>query len=162
MINKSQISKKILKSGFTLIELLVTIAVIASIMAVLFPNFVGIRQRARDAQRKSDINQLQKALELYKMDKNPSSYPITSALSTCNVCLSSQTECSGNIYIRKIPCDPASPLGGTPTPYIYSRDTDILKYSLVACLENAADPDSDAVRAAACATNQSSITLQEP
>src|SRR3989344_6888197 len=66
-------------TGFTLIELLVVIAVIAMVIVVIFPNFMGIRQRARDTGRKSDLAQLQKALEIYKQDQNPQTCPTTGA-----------------------------------------------------------------------------------
>jgi general secretion pathway protein G len=60
-----------MKKGFTLIELLVVIAIIGMLSALLVPNFMGARERARDAQRKSDLKQIQKALEMYRQDQNP-------------------------------------------------------------------------------------------
>ncbi|MDP2672104.1 MAG: type II secretion system protein, partial [Candidatus Daviesbacteria bacterium] len=50
--------------GFTLIELLVAIAIIGILSSFLLSNFVGVRQRARDGVRKSDLRQIQSALEL--------------------------------------------------------------------------------------------------
>jgi general secretion pathway protein G len=58
-----------MKKGFTLIELLVVIAIIGMLSALLVPNFMGARERARDAQRKSDLKQIQKALEMYRQDQ---------------------------------------------------------------------------------------------
>lgn len=54
--------------GFTLIELLVVLVIIASLATLLTANFVGVRQRGRDAQRKSDLRQIQSAFELYRAD----------------------------------------------------------------------------------------------
>lgn len=52
--------------GFTLIELLVVIAIIAVLSSVVLVNLNNSRTRARDANRVSDIKQLQNALELYR------------------------------------------------------------------------------------------------
>jgi len=150
------------EDGFTLIELLVVIGIITMITALLFPNFMGARQRARDAQRKSDLSQIQKAMELFKLDQKPPVYPTTGAFpaSLCGQCWSSAADCGGNIYMHKFPCDPGS---SVPTPYIYARDTDTLKYTLSACLENAADPDADVTPIPSCSGGaNTSYTVHEP
>lgn len=54
--------------GFSLIELLVAIAVIATIIGLALPNFLGARTRARDTRRKGELNQLKTALQLYYND----------------------------------------------------------------------------------------------
>lgn len=122
-----------LSTGFTLIELLVVIGIISVLSAIVVPNFMGARERARDTQRKSDIRQIQKALELYKDDQSPNAYP-TGTLN--NMCNSTWQSPSGTVYMNKFPCDP---LNLTPTPYVYSR-TSQLEYILYACLENKSDP----------------------
>lgn len=121
-----------MKRGFTLIELLVVIAIIGSLSALLLPNFMATRERARDNQRKSDLRQIQKAFELYKQDQTDSSFPLT--LPDSGVCWSSGLGCSGNVYMNKFPTDPL----GTDYAYVY---TDSLNYQVVACLENIADND---------------------
>jgi len=151
-----------IQSGFTLVELLVVIAVIAMVIVVIFPNFMGVRQRARDTTRKSDLFQLQKALELYKQDQNPQTYPTTGALdsSLCGQCWSSGADCTGNIYMRKVPCNPG---GGAPNPYTYTRDeTDDFRYSVSACLENIVDSDRDPTPVPACDSTGTSYTVEEP
>lgn len=55
-------------NGFTLVELLVSIAVIATIIGLALPNFLGARTRARDARRKGELNQLKTAVQLYYND----------------------------------------------------------------------------------------------
>src|SRR5579872_5421721 len=60
--------------GFTLIELLIVLAIIGVLTGLLLANFIGVRERARDAQRKSDVKQIQTALELYRQDNG--TYPI--------------------------------------------------------------------------------------
>lgn len=149
-----------LKKGFTLIELLVVIGIMAMVIAALFPNFMGARQRARDNQRKSDLKQIQNALELYKSDQSPPVYPTTGALSVslCIQCWASAVGCTGNVYMRKLPCDPGS--GATPTPYIYTRNaSDTLRYTLSSCLENPVDPDRDPTPVPTCGV---SYTVNEP
>ncbi len=156
------------QTGFTLVEILVVVAIMAVILAVLFPNFMGARQRARDAARKSDLSQIQKALELYKLDQNPQAYPTTGALdgSKCGQCWTDGGigyPCpAGNVYMRKIPCDPGS--ATTPTPYIYSPNlTDNLKYDLTSCIENPVDPDNDITPIPTCAAQpKMSYTIHEP
>lgn len=151
------------QSGFTLVELLVVIGIITLIMVSIFPNFTGARQRARDNQRKIDLKNIQGALDLYKSDQNPPVYP-TSPFDPklCGQCWSSDGSCgvnnSSNVYMRKLPCDPA---GGTaPTPYVYTRNaSDNLKYTISACLENPIDSDRDTSNATGCTT---SYTIHEP
>ena len=64
-----------INKGFTLVELLVVISVIATLTALLLPNFMGARERARDAQKVQDLNAIKTALRLYYNDTQ--SYPDT-------------------------------------------------------------------------------------
>ncbi len=131
--------------GFTLIELLIVIAIIGILSTLLMANFIGVRQRARDAQRKSDIRQMQSALELYRSDTgqypaaggttslNSTPCPTPSALTYTNS--SSQT----STYMTQIPCDPLGSTWFNNGSYYYSSTGST--YLLVACLENSADTD---------------------
>ena len=60
--------------GFTLIELLVVIAIIGILSSVVLSSLNSARGKARDAKRKSELKQLQTALELYYSDN--SAYPV--------------------------------------------------------------------------------------
>jgi len=53
------------KEGFTLVELLVVIAIIGILATLLILQLGVARQRARDAQRITHINQIRTALEFY-------------------------------------------------------------------------------------------------
>ncbi len=64
-----------MKKGFTLIELLVVIAIIAILAIVGVTIFGGIPQRAKDAQRKSDIKAIVSAYEQH-FDNGTSKYPV--------------------------------------------------------------------------------------
>lgn len=56
-------------NGFTLIELLVVIAIIGLLSSVVLINIESARKKSRDARRLSDMVSIQKALEIYKIDK---------------------------------------------------------------------------------------------
>lgn len=129
--------------GFTLIELLVTISIIAILTALLTANFIGARQRARDGQRKSNLYQIQAALELYRSDNGIYPFPTMAPSPGCSTTNSSPVSLSGGTapntvtYMQSIPCDPS-----TNTAYKYTS-TDGTSYTLFACLENAQDQDID-------------------
>lgn len=143
------------KHGFTLIELLVVVAIIGVLSALLMSNFIGVRQRARDAQRKSDVHQIQSALELYRADIG--SYPATSSLSTCGKAVSLKSPDNATTYMQSIPCDPSS---GSP----YSYTSDGTTYTLISCLENSTDGQKDSTNnTSACdGTTGFSYTLTNP
>ncbi len=127
--------------SFTLIELLVVIAIIGSLSALLLPNFMGARERARDTQRKNDLKQIQKALEMYKLDQNPPLYPTpdTSCGSSCFPNSGNLWASGLNIYMNKVPKDPNRTQNNGA--YYYNVNNQNLTYTLCACLENSADSD---------------------
>ncbi len=138
-----------MKKGFTLIELLIVIAIIGMLSAMLVPNFMGARERARDAQRKSDLKQIQKAFEMYRQDQTPEDYPSTADLGTSlptdGYCFNStspylKSSCSNSdtIYMSKFPIPPNA---GSGEYYTYTHTSGELVYKICGCLENQADPD---------------------
>lgn len=125
-------------AGFTLIEMLVVIAILAGLVAILFPNFMEIRLRARDDQRKSDLRNIQKALEYYKEDMSPIIYPDDTTFMSLTSPWKSGT---GTLYMAKLPTDPGG-ICAAGTKYYYHRiSTDTLQYVLYACLENTSDSE---------------------
>lgn len=114
------------QKGFTLIELLVTMGIIAVLTGLSIFNFNQSRVRARDVQRKSDLGQLMKAVELYKNDQG--SYPPEST--------GFQTVLQSNEYIKKLFTDPKGDVDWRA--YEYKVDS-YGGYYLMACLENKAD-----------------------
>jgi prepilin-type N-terminal cleavage/methylation domain-containing protein len=54
-----------MKKSFTLIELLVVIAIIGLLSSVVLVSLNGVRAKARDAKRVSDMKQIVMALDLY-------------------------------------------------------------------------------------------------
>lgn len=63
------------RSGFTIVEILVVIVIIAILAAIVIVSYNGIQARNRDAQRKTDIANIIKALELYYADNGE--YPLS-------------------------------------------------------------------------------------
>lgn len=123
-----------INKAFTLIELLVVISIIASLLAVGVPNFIGMRQRGRDSKRKVDLKEIQSALELYKLNQNPPSYPD----SLPNPKTLWEDTSTGTVYMKLVPADPLS--SSSNKKYYYKKSTSSgIEYDLYACLENQAD-----------------------
>ena len=155
-----KLKTKKFNKGFTLIELLIVIAIIGVLATLLMVNFVGVRQRARDAQRKSDLRQIQSALEIYRSDN--SSYPNgTSSVAELFTCppqpspaaCTGSANCFGNstcstIYMKSVPTDPS---GGGYDGGNYYYQSSGSTYTLEACLENSGDSQG-------ASTNPSGIT----
>ena len=152
MISKRQTSNfklQIGSRGFTLIELLIVIVIIGILSTVVIANFVGIRARARDAQRKSDLRQIQTALQLYYSDNG--FYPINDEDLDCGDSFANDDDTV--TYMREVPCDPigenvsyhynprATNAGGTCSEA--ETGTICESYELYACLENGSDADTD-------------------
>lgn len=159
-ICKLKIKNLKFQRGFTLIELLVVIAIISILATLLVANFNAGRERARDAQRKSDLKNIQTALRLFYNDKTV--YPVTTGapnyrISGCGTATSGitgLTECApglpwttdGVTYMSNLPGEPLS--GGAP--YYYTRSaTDGDVFTLAACLENRSDDRGVATTAVA-------------
>lgn len=102
--------------GFTIVELLIVIVVIAILAAITVVAYNGIQKRASDAQRRSDLTAIAKALELYYIDNNR--YPAGSGSTTINASWSTTADASWqNLatalqpYMAKLPTDPISSPG---------------------------------------------------
>lgn len=117
-----------MKKSFTLIELMIVIAILGILAALISGQFITSLKKGRDARRKSDLDQTQKALEMYYEDNK--AYPATvtfgSALSTTN-----------KTYMQKVSNDPIS-----GNNYQYITDTDGKYYRLFSCIENENDQSS--------------------
>ena len=129
--SRSRPPRTVDKLGFTLIELLVVISVIGLLAALIMVNFNAARERARDVQRKSDLDQVKKALRMYYNDNNL--YPVNGTLTWGSPFQSSD----GNmIYMKLLPQDPVE-----GQSYSYSQNSDEQDFCLTAILENKSDSD---------------------
>lgn len=128
-MNTPQRRKVFLERGFTLIELLITVAVLAVLMIMLLIAWRGQINRARDAQRKADLEKIKIAFENYYNDKE--CFPDQDILQVCR----------GDAldpYLDKIPCDPVFDL-----PYCYIHDETNpcgQSYKILAPLKDSNDP----------------------
>lgn len=140
------------RRGFTLIELLIVISIIGVLSALLLSNMQDARARARDAKRKSDLKQVQKAIEMYRQDENAVPDDGWSALT-------SALEGGTAVQMREVPEDP---LDTGEYQYVYSWGGQY-EYDLIACLENASDPDADdPINPGGSSCTRASFTLTEP
>ena len=120
--------------GFTLIEILVTVIIIAILTAIAVVSYVSINRRSRDVKRKSDLEQVRQALEMYRSDNgfypavDPSTFGNLSDLSTALV----------PTYLPSVPSDPKSTQG-----YYYAatneNNNNYYGYCLCALIENTSD-----------------------
>ncbi len=118
------------KSGFTLIELLVVIAILGILAAIGLRSFRSSQIKGRDAQRKHDLGQLQRALEAYYNDKGL--YPLPGELPGPGI--EWQDLDTGTLYIKSMPADPSG------QSYLYESTAGV-NYKIFAYLENQKDRD---------------------
>ena len=67
--------KKDRAAGFTLIELMVVVVIIGILAGLIVPRIMGSDDKAREAKTKMQIESLETALKLYKLDNG--NYPTT-------------------------------------------------------------------------------------
>ena len=145
------------RRGFTFVELLIVIAIIGVLSALLFSNFTGARERARDTKRKSDFMQIKNALRLWYNDFQR--YPDTGGVqsggagTTLKGCGTSAsfTDCDwgttfingSTVYMNEVPKDPVN---DATNYYIYQQgnalDSTSNAFQLTTTLENISDTDS--------------------
>jgi type II secretion system protein G len=136
------------QKAFTLIEMLVVISIIGILATLVAANLNSARSRARDAQRKSDIKNLQTAMRLYYNDFG--TYPGASGggnILGCGSATPPTSLCSWNsawsindgdtVYMSALPRDPLSPTQSYRYTFVNSDD-----YTLSACLENKSDTNA--------------------
>ncbi|MFH0773336.1 MAG: type II secretion system protein [bacterium] len=130
-----------MKKAFSLVEILVVVTIIAflaSIAAVSYSRFV---KQSRDARRKTDIEQIRAAIEIYRNFNGV--YPTPGmTFGTGTIVDSTAT------YMSKIPADPmsTSPSGNT---YYYTSVTPFQDYTLCAYIEGG----ETSISAASCGSS---------
>ena len=114
------------KKGFTLIELLIVIVILGLLMALGIGSFQSSQVKSRDARRKNDLAQIQRALELYLNDYHQ--YPDVVPLSG-----GPWEDDNETLYLKEFPQDPR--FGN----YVYVLGGSGASYQLYARLENIRD-----------------------
>jgi len=106
--------------GFTLIELLVVIAIIGILATIVLVSLSGAREKARDAQRQSDMRQISLAMEMFYDDGQ--AYATSATMIT-----------SIGTYLPSVPTDPLNS-GSHVYTWVSNADDD-QRYCVYALLE---------------------------
>lgn len=142
-----------MKKGFSLIELLVVIAITAVLTAIALPNFLSARERARDAKRKQEMDEMKNSLRLYYNDHQ--TYPLNESASGklnyikgCGLNGDEMCPCTSDeqnadfavgvdcvtVYMKRFPSEFGSRI-------FYTQTEAGNDFCLKSSLENAGDPD---------------------
>lgn len=108
------------KKGFSLIELMVATTILAILSVMGIVSYSTVNKRARDAKRKSDLEQVRSALEFYRSTNG--FYPTGSDKSFVTLTTLDAGDGSGPLvptYLPSIPMDPKSS-AETPITYFYA------------------------------------------
>ncbi len=168
--NSKNTSPLLLKSrGFTLVEIIIVVALIGvlagGLITIIDP--AGQLKGSRDSKRKSDLKQIQAALELYRADQG--TYPDTSDIGNdaanynTNSSLVDDPSDVQATYLQTVPKDPKS-----SAHYYYCTSSTCgasSGYRIYACLEKSNDPDratTGSFPTGYCATGSSFIFVTNP
>lgn len=119
------------KKGFTLVELLVVIAIVGILSVVSLASFTRVQIKSRDAQRKSNLDAVSKALMMYYNDYG--FFPDTFEFNNIEVGFTGANE---QVYMRVTPEDPKKDAW---KGYVYRISLDKKSFNLFADLENRDD-----------------------
>lgn len=122
--------------GFTLVELLVVISIIGILTMIGAVAYSGAQKKARDTQRKTELDALSKALIMYYNDNGVFPAFTSSQFFSSSVGL---TGSGGIVYMAQIPKDPKDDVD-TNFVYVYKyNETTKKEFELFANLENKSD-----------------------
>ena len=118
-------------TGFSLIEILIVIILLGILASLVSGNFLSSLKKGRDARRKTDLQEIQKALEMYY--ENNKAYPTPTG--TYGLPFGGRLQDSNRVYMQRLPSDPSSNCS-----YSYVVDTNNYNYYyLLSTIENPHD-----------------------
>ena len=120
-----------LNKGFTLTELLIVLSIIIVLATILIGilNPIALVGKARDSERKRDLDRIKKSFEEYFNDKD--SYPID--IGNWNIKENCDSDTIFNPYLSPWPCDP------TGEPYYIIVGDEGKSFKVLTNLENKND-----------------------
>lgn len=135
-------------TGFTLMELILTMAIVAILSMIGIGSYTQATIKSRDTQRKNDLSQITKAIEMFNNDRGK--YPsAVDGVMYCPGLSGTEAPCGNSIfsysgsklatYIQSAPSDPTLTTSGRK--YVYIPDGDLRSFALYAALENTQDRD---------------------
>ncbi len=144
-----------IQNGFTLIELLIVMAIIALLSGLSIFSLQSARLQGRDGKRKSDLETIRSAIELFRADCNvyPSSLPTTPLQGSAGLGCS---PVNTNTYYQAKPTDPSS-----GRIYAYNR-TSPSTYLLWTALEDPGSAPSYCVSPPSCGTATCNYCVANP
>ena len=121
-----------MKKAYTLIEILIVATIIVLLTAVAVVSYSNFLKQSRDAKRKTDIEQIRAALEMYRSDSDSyDPYASDNCASYVSLTLGSPK------YIQSMPADPKSSSG-----FYYRCDIAADDYTIGAFLETGTETPS--------------------
>ncbi len=123
------------KKGFTFLEIMVVVTLIIVGLIVVSLAFGGVRKRARDSARVSEIAEIQKALSIYNISANR--FPVEPEEIIISEDDSFSQLMQKEFAAKKVPADPLHPA----YTYRYISNHDGSDYQLRFCLETNSIPE---------------------
>lgn len=123
-------------SGFTIVELLIVIVVIIILAGLVITTFVGVQQKARDTERRTDINALHGQVEAYyaQNSKYPSLAQMNDETATTGFRAASLKGLDGQAFQ-----DPKATAGATANDLVAAASANAYAYTVLpAGCDNAA------------------------
>lgn len=146
-------NKRKKSEGFTLMELMIVMVIMSILASLVIGNFSTSTKRGRDTRRKTDLGNIQTALESYFNDKGVYPTGVTGVMTGCGV--GDSMPCNwGSAFIDKystlyMNILPADPVSGKKYYYVSAGSS----YKIYAKLENTLDTGTGVKQAGYAGTN---------
>ena len=114
-----------MKKAFTLVEILVVVTIIALLASTAAISYAQFIKQSRDTKRKTDLEQIRAAIEMYRNFSTTGEYPAT-------ITFGDDIKDATATYLTKVANDPLSTQTYTYVYQTFSGNTD---YSICAYLE---------------------------